>query len=381
LPNYHSYCNIGEPVINVSPIDGYLTQGENFRNVSELPPKNWKHVTRTQRKIIFQKCMPMRNLTFILTLLAALLFSWSSAFAIDTTEKLEGFSGRISAGAGFMTSTDQLKTTDENKQIDSLSGDADWYNKFMPLALFNMRYTFAESGRQIYFGTPPELSGPPGLSLGFAQPFSDGSRLDISVFTRLFSEVWRDPYLTNAGRKETREYNYGTRIEYDKIIGSRFKLAYAFSRVDVNVDDIGDRFNDLERDGYIHNAEVEYDIRLGQSISLAPGFELSIGDIDGEANAYMGYQFGLGFRKFSKLYQLMLKATIGWDDYDDTHPVFNKTRNDTNYSAFGIFTRSNLFGKDYLFGTLMAAYRYRDSNISFLEAQTFLSGAMIGVEF
>jgi len=137
----------------------------------------------------------------------------------------------------------------------------------------------------------------------------------------------------------------------------------------------------LERDGYIHNAEVEYGIRLGQSMSLAPGFELSIGDIDGEANAYKGYHFGLGFRKFSKLYQFMLKAKVGWDGYDDRHPVFNKTRNDTNYSAFGMFTRSNLFGQDYLFGTLTAAYRYRDSNISFLEAQTFLSGALIGIEF
>jgi hypothetical protein len=325
--------------------------------------------------------MPMRNFTFILTLLAAFLFFSSNAFAAEKAEKFEGFSGRISAGAGFVTSTDQLKTTDENKQIDSLSGDADWYDKFMPLILFNMRYTFAESGRQIYFGTPPELSGPPGLSLGFVQPFTDGSRLDISVFTRLFSEVWRDPYLTDTDRKETRQYNYGTRIEYDKIFGSRFKLAYAFSRIDVNVDDIGDRFNDLKRDGYTHKAEVEYDISLGQSMSLAPGFELSIGDIDGEANAYMGYQFALGFRKFSKLHQFMLKAKIGWDDYDGRHPVFNKTRNDTNYSVSGMFTRADLFGKDYLFGTLMASYRYRDSSINFLEAQTFVSGVLIGIEF
>ncbi|MGD8993327.1 MAG: DUF2860 family protein [Desulfobacterales bacterium] len=72
------------------------------------------------------------------------------------------------------------------------------------LALFNLRYTFAESGRQVYLGTPLELSGPPGLSLGFVQPFSNGSRLDLSVFIRLFSEVWRDPYLTNASREETR---------------------------------------------------------------------------------------------------------------------------------------------------------------------------------
>jgi hypothetical protein len=318
---------------------------------------------------------------FMLTLLGALLFSWSSAYAVDPSAKSEGFSGRIAAGVGYMTSTDQLKTSDENKTIDSLSDDADWYDKFLPLALFNLRYTFAESGRQIYFGTPAEFSGPPGLSLGFVQPFSDGSQLDISVFTHPFSEVWRDPYLTNTNRKETRKYNYGGRIVYDEIFGSGLKLSYAFSRVDINVDDIGNRFSDLERDGDLHAAEVEYAFRLGSTMSLVPGFELSIGDLDGEANAYTGYTFGLGFRKFSKGYQLMLKAAFGWDDYDDTHPVFNKTRNDTHYSAFGTFTRSDLFGKGYLYGTMMAGYRYRDSNIDFLEAQTFWSGAMIGIEF
>lgn len=323
----------------------------------------------------------MRKLTLILMLLGAFFFSWSSAFAVNPAEKSEGFSGRISAGAGFMTSTDQLKTTDENKRVDSLSGDADWYDKFMLLALFNLGYTFAESGRQVYFGIPPALGGTPRLALGFVQPFSDGSRLDVSVFTRLFSEVWRDPYLINADRKETREYNYGTRFAYQQILGTGFGLSYAFSRINVNVDDIGDRFNELERDGYIHSAEVEYVFRLGETLSLSPDFKLSIGDLDGEANAYTGYQFGLGVRKFSKAYQLMLKAAIGWDDYDDKHPIFGKTRNDTNYSVFGMFTRSDLFGRDYLFGTLMAGYRYRDSNIGFLEAQTFFSGAMIGIEF
>ena len=310
----------------------------------------------------------MRNLTLILTLLGLQLLSWSNLYAAGPTEESAGFSGRLSAGAGYITSTDQLKTTDENKRIDSLSGDADWYDKFMPLARFNLRYTFAESGRQIYFGTPSELSGSPGLSLGFVQPFSDGSQLDISVFTRPLSEVWRDPYLTNTGRKETREYNYGTRFAYEKILGSGFKLSYAISRVDVNVDDIGDRFNDLERDGYVHNADVAYDFQLGKTMTLSPGFELSIGDIDGDANAYTGYRFGLGFRKFSKHYQLMLNAAVGWDDYDDQHPVFAKTRNDTKYSLFGMFTRSDLFGREYLLATLMAGYRYRDSNIGFLNA-------------
>ena len=225
----------------------------------------------------------MRNPALGLMLLGAILVSGSVACAAGPEEKSKGFSGRISAGVGYMTSTDQLKTTDENKRLDSLSGDADGYDKFLPLALFNLRYTFAESGRQVYFGTPAELSGPPGLSLGFVQPFSDGSRLDLSVFTQLFAEVWRDPYLSNASRKETREYKYGTRLAYEEILGTGLKLSYAFSRVDVNVDDIGERFDDLERDGSVHRAGVEYDFRLGQGMTLSPGFELSIGDIDGDA--------------------------------------------------------------------------------------------------
>ena len=280
-----------------------------------------------------------------------------------------------------MASTDQLKTTDENKQIDSLSGDADWYDSVTPLVLFRLQYTFAESGRSLYIGTPSKFNGPPGLSLGFVQPLSSGGGLDISVFANPFSEVWQDPYLTNTNRKETDKTEFGARMEYDKIAGSSFKLAYSFSREDVDEDEIGDRFDDLERDGFIHSAEVEYAFALGTSLSLVPGFKLAIGDIDGEANAYTGYHFSLGLRKFTRLYQFMLKGSVGWDDYDDRHPIFDKTRNDTIYSVFGMLTRSNLFGQDALFGTVMAGYQYRDANIGFLEAQTFFGGAMIGFKF
>jgi len=323
----------------------------------------------------------MRYVQLVLILCGVLLLPFSNATAFGPAETATGFSGRISAGAGFMTSTDQLKTTDENKQIDSLSGDADSYDTVIPMAAFRLQYTFAKSGRSLYIGTPSQFSGPPGLSLGFVQPLSGGGDLDISIFANPFSEVWQDPYLTNANRKETDKNEFGARIEYDKIAGSPFRLAYSFSREDVDEDDIGDRFDDLERDGFIHSAEVEYALDLGGSTSLVPGFKLSIGDIDGEANAYTGYHFSLGLRKFSRRYQFMLKGSVGWDDYDDRHPVFGKTRNDTNYAVSGMLTRSNLFGQDYLFGTVMAGYQYRDANIGFLEAQTFFSGAMIGVKF
>ena len=52
----------------------------------------------------------MRNLAVGLMLLGAVLVSGSVACAAAPAAGSEGFSGRISAGAGYMTSTDQLKT-------------------------------------------------------------------------------------------------------------------------------------------------------------------------------------------------------------------------------------------------------------------------------
>jgi len=86
----------------------------------------------------------------------------------------------------------------------------------------------------------------------------------------------------------------------------------------------------------------------------------------------------LGLRKFSPRYVLNIFAGIGRNDYDKTQPVFDKTREDTIYSAFAIFTLADLLGKERLFSSLIARYSRRDSNIGFLDADTFLGGLPIG---
>ena len=86
-------------------------------------------------------------------------------------------------------------------------------------------------------------------------------------------------------------------------------------------------------------------------------------------------------RKFSPGYQYILSAGIGLNDYDKTHPIFDKTRDDIIFSTFGLFTLSNFLGKKNLFCSLVAGYQYQNSNIGFLEASTFLSGVTIGSKF
>ena len=71
----------------------------------------------------------------------------------------------------------------------------------------------------------------------------------------------------------------------------------------------------------------------------------------------------------------------GYRDYDDEHPIFDKDRNDTVVKAFGVYTRSNLFGHAPLFCSLLAGFNHRGSNIDFLEADTLMSGLMLGYRF
>ena len=244
-----------------------------------------------------------------------------------------------------------------------------------------MRYTFPDSGRQIYLGTPMGEDGPPGLTLGGVWPFDDGGKIDAGAFVVPFGEVWEDPYLLDRDRDETGKDVYGAKIDYTRILGTGWETGYNLKRIDIDDDDIGRRFDDLERDGWVHSLKLGYAVPLNDSWRLVPEAGFTIGDIDGDANRYYGYRFKLGLRRFHADHLLNLSAGIGYRDYDEDHPIFDKDRNDTLYSVFAMYTRSALFGHRPLFTSLLAGYTHRSSNIDFLEADTFMSGLMLGYRF
>ncbi len=312
-------------------------------------------------------------------LAATLAFSAAGANAREAQEESPGFSARVEAGIGYVTSTDQLDA-DADKRADGLRSNADRFSNVLPLVLFDLRYTF-ESGRQLYFGTGREMEGPPGLSVGAVLPFKDVSELDASVFGKPLEEVWMDPYLDGVRRSDTAKATFGAKLEYSDILQTPLEVAYSLAHVDVEDDEIGKRFDALERDGWLHEARVAYGFPLGRGMSIVPSLAFSVGDLDGNANSYKGYEVKVGLRKFSRRYGFSLFGAVGLDDYDRTHPVFDKSRDDVNYSAFGVFTFSDLLGKEALFCNLFAGYKYRDSNIGFLKADTFLGGLTLGYKF
>ncbi len=292
-----------------------------------------------------------------------------------------GLSFRIIAGAGYVSSNDQLRPNDGNKTVRDLDDNANRYDAVIPLVSFDLRYTFAESGRQIYLGAPMGEEGPPGLTLGVVWPLESGGAIDAGAFVMPFGEAWKDPYLVDRDRRETDKDVYGAKIDYTRIRGTGFEAGYRVETIDIDEDDIGRRFDELERDGWVHAFKLGYAHPFGNGWQLVPAAGLTIGDIDGDANRYLGYRLKLGLRRLDARNLLNLSLGVGYRDYDDEHPVFDKDRNDTLLNVFGIYTRSNLFGHAPLFGSLLAGFSHRSSNIDFLEADTFMSGLMLGYQF
>jgi hypothetical protein len=292
-----------------------------------------------------------------------------------------GFTGMLRVGVGYITSPAQLNARDENKRVADLGGDADWYDTVIPVVLFDLRYVFEGRRAAAYARTPFGSGGPPGLAVGTVQPLPDRGEVDASLWLNPFGDVWEDPYLAGVKRDETSKLEYGIKIAYDDVWGTDLEISYSYGRVEVDNDAIGARFGALERDGESHKLAVGYELPGPYGVMVIPTAEYSRGDLDGQANSFNGYGLKIALRKFSEVYAVNVFLNGVYEDYDKGHPVFEKTREDWKLGGFGLLTFPNLLGVESVLGDLIAGYSYRDSNIDFLDAKTFIGGVMLGYEF
>jgi len=103
--------------------------------------------------------------------------------------------------------------------------------------------------------------------------------------------------------------------------------------------------------------------------------------MDGESNSYNGYKIKLGYKKMNKDYIVNVFVSADKKDYDKTHSIFNKTRDEKGYSATAIFTLLNPFGYEKFFTNFIVGYGCSDSNIDFFDKRTYVSGVTIGYSF
>ena len=104
-------------------------------------------------------------------------------------------------------------------------------------------------------------------------------------------------------------------------------------------------------------------------------------DKQGRSNSYQGVKAGALLQRARPPWVLIGVVYGAFHQYEETHPLFDKTRQEGVVTTFAQVMRLNLFGYSHLFANVGGGYIWADSNIDFFDSQTVIGLASLGIRF
>lgn len=333
--------------------------------------------------------------------LACMLFLYTTtAFAIDPIPEESGFSGFLGLGAGInriknnMVAGNRLFDISDDR-ISAPLGSPDSETKGLPTVNFELKYTFADTRTQIFFGNSLEdmLRFDLATLLGVRQDLRNFGIVSASfVFNGLPTEVWKDPYDTTRKRDDTDRTSNGIRLTWDKIMGSRFQIKTTFRDTEIDKERSGMSLaltpaqrKMLRRDGDFFKTEVLYRLKLNENHGLAPAIIYVKEDLDGDAMSVDTFDFQLTYLYSRDRISMIVNGMIGTSENDKRNPIFRKTQKDDRFGAsLAAYYRMpdwkpmgcrafSFWGR--------AAYFMSDANISFYETEFIATSAGVMLRY
>ena len=343
-----------------------------------------------------------RKLFFPGLLVFNLIIGWcffpAEARAQRPLPKESGFSGYIELLGGVISSDSQLNAESENAKTDALDGPGERVNtaRVVPLGLVN--YTFAEARTQLYLGVLPEnvAEGQIQVEAGVRHDLVDGTILRISAipFTPLEAETWSDPFVVGQDRVKTDVESYGIKLAVENMKNSAFSLKLGWAKQKIDNETSGtflisqpgsgltpEDLNSLDRNADFIRLTGEYTHKITPRMHLKPILRYTRSNAEGGANSFHGLTPQLSFQYFGNRFQTAVNGAFRAQDYDDTHPVFGKTRRDYNIGVFAIIGYRAPFGwKDFRLDWFNGVFK-NYSNIDFYESTSLFSFLGLGYIF
>lgn len=309
----------------------------------------------------------MRTLFTIMIILTA-----AAAFAGGIQK--DGLSGYADIGVIGVSSNDALMTSENNRNISTLSDSPDRFGKAMAAVIFNVNY---KKDSLIYHAGSPLENVRPQFELGVKKLFN-GSSIDTSLVIDPMGSVWEDPYVSR--RKKTGKLSAGIKMKYSNIAGTPHFMQFQIMRHDVDTDKIGERYSSMKRDGYTAELRCGYRFQLPAG-SLKPFIILERDSREGDAQSYKGAGAGMMYQQKVKSGVIISAVKAEYMSYDKTNPIFDKTRKDIKAAAFVNYRWMNPLGFKGKHISFMGGVADRSSNTDFYNAVTWFGGVTLGVDF
>lgn len=317
------------------------------------------------------------------TRLSLLAFSLIASCAQAQLADHSGFSGELALSAGFASTTSNLNTNGDKVITDVNQGAAeDSGGLVLPLGV--LAYTFgADKDKQVYAGTSREdiAVGTLVLEVGYKQELSSGTIVDASFLPTVMSgETWADPFLTNQERQTTDEKGNAFRLKFNNIMGSRFSLDTVYGSRDIDNELSGSSLTSLtseERNALQRDAKTFYikgDFRqpISRTSFLKPSITYINTDADGDANSLSSVGGELTYLRIFDRHQLALTAGYTSRSFDGTNPIYNKVRDEDEWSLFAAYEYKNFMGWQNWSLISLSGYTESDSNIDFYDTKQYL---------
>ena len=337
----------------------------------------------------------------IFLLITFTLFCCLTARLVQAQKPLpedSGFSGYIELLGAYVSSNSQFNTDNKNERTDSLEKSGKRVVNLRPLPLGLIAYTFAELRTQLFLGVLPEtlVQGQFQVEAGVRHDLLDGTSLRASAIpiTPFEKETWQDPFVVDQNRKETDSTSYGFKLTAENIRASGIGLEYRWKQQKVDKEKSGtflisqpaspltpDDLDDLERDSISHRFSAEYSFELVPRMTLKPILRYTREDAKGSANSFHAFTTQLSFSYLGDKWRAFVNGIVKREWYDDTHPVFDKTRRDFNLGLFAILAYKDPFGlKDFRIDWLNGFFM-SNSNINFYESTNYITALGIAYNF
>jgi len=311
-----------------------------------------------------------------------------------------GLQGDIKVMPGVIHATKALNDVgDDNKRIDSLDQSSSSETEVIPIVLWHLDYTFDNLKTGLYAGTPASniVKGTYFLEVGARHRLDNCTALSLSWIPELpliDDEVWENPFRTGTDREETDRTSQGFQIKAKNILGSPFFLSYAFGISDIDKEESGQGYTDedgtplsneerlsLRRSSEAHFIEAGLRLPVSRTLILGATLDALRNEADGKAHRFdqIGGKVSMVFRH--PICQAFSTLSYQQADYDGTHPVFDKKREDRHYSASLGIEAPLPFDVVNLDFSILVRYSRTNSNIDFYEGDTAMAGMGVSYRF
>ncbi len=145
-------------------------------------------------------------------------------------EDKPGFGGNLGLGAMYAIARTNMVSsagfglvTIGQASLNSLNAEPTKMNVVLPIVTVTLRYNFASTGTQIFFGLwnhGDALQFDSFNQAGVGQKIGPAGKLTLAYLFGLPTRVWSDPYVTGAERHETNRNQQGGRLNWEGIFGS-----------------------------------------------------------------------------------------------------------------------------------------------------------------